>query len=73
MVEGTCIGFILCGDTETVKLLMANLLKVETNVHLCPLVSRGELVLLHKFGRMSQVASTGGIGQRKTCLKPKKT
>ncbi len=34
---------ILRADTETVKLLMANLLKVETNVHFCPLVSLREL------------------------------
>ena len=43
MVEGTCTGLILCGDTETVKQLMANLLKVETIVHFCPLVSLREL------------------------------
>ena len=31
--EGTCTGLILCGETETVKHLMADLLKVETIVH----------------------------------------
>ncbi len=34
---------ILRADSETVKQLMANFVKVETNVHFCPLVSRREL------------------------------
>ncbi len=59
MNEGTCTGLILYGDVETVKQLMANFVKVERNVHLCPLASRGELVLIYSFGRMSQFASTG--------------
>lgn len=37
--EGTCTGLILYGDTETVKQLIGDLLKVETIVHFCPLVS----------------------------------
>ena len=56
MNEGTCIGLILYGDVETVKQLMANFVKVETNVHLCPLASRGELVLLYSFGRITKVS-----------------
>ena len=58
MNEGTCTGLILYGDVETVKQLMANFVKVETNVHLSLLASRGDLVLLYSFGRMSQVAIT---------------
>jgi hypothetical protein len=32
------------GDVETVKQLMANFVKVETNVHICPLVSLYKLL-----------------------------
>jgi hypothetical protein len=41
------------GDTETVKQLMADLLKVETNVHFCPLVSLYKLLCFITYARMS--------------------
>jgi hypothetical protein len=40
--EATCTELILYEDIEKVKQLMGDLLKVETNVHLCPLVSQIE-------------------------------
>jgi hypothetical protein len=42
--------FILYGDTETVKQMMADLLKVETIVHLCHKENR----FLSKIKRMSK-------------------
>jgi len=41
---------ILRADTETVKQFIGDLLKVETNVHLCPLVSRIELFYFTNLG-----------------------
>lgn len=50
---------ILRGDTETVKFLMADLLKDEIIVHLCPRVSYKRTVLFHQSRRMDEVASIG--------------
>ena len=41
--EGACTGLILYVDTQTVKQLLGNLLKVETIVHFCLLVSQRKL------------------------------
>ena len=57
--ERACTGLILYGDIENVKQFMGDFVKVETNVHFCPLVSRIELFYSSNLGRMNEVASTG--------------
>jgi hypothetical protein len=74
MNEGTCTGFILYWDVETVKQLMANFVKVETNVHFCPLVSLRELFSFICMDEpSSQQQGKGRYSDRNFCVKFQKT